>query len=81
MGVRDLFVVEWCPELGGLHFETVGTMLEKNQLAFTKGEAPGYVPLQIVHNSRDAMEAVREAKAFVRRKRKEAEDGNQDKRG
>lgn len=75
----EKWVVLWSPSLGGLYYETVQTMLEKNQLAFRKGIDPGYVVIQIVNNSREASEAVREAKAFKgQRKKEEAEHGNQD---
>jgi hypothetical protein len=67
--VFEKWVVLWSPSLGGLHYETVQTMLEKNQLAFTKGIDPGYVVIQIVNNSREASEAVREAKAWKRERR------------
>lgn len=65
----EKWVVLWSPSLGGLHYETVQTMLEKNQLAFTKGIDPGYVVIQIVNNSREASEAVREAKSWKRERR------------
>jgi hypothetical protein len=67
--VFEKWVVLWSPSLGGLHYETVQTMVEKNQLAFTKGIDPGYVVIQIVNNSREASEAVREAKAWKRERR------------
>lgn len=70
MSVSEKWAVQWCPSLGGLHYETVGTMLEKNELAFTKGVDPGYVTIAIVGNSRDAAEAVREAKAWKRKQRR-----------
>ncbi len=74
MNISEKWAVLWCPKLGGLHYETIGSMVEKNQLAFSRGEDPGYVVIQVVGNSRDAMEAVREAKAFKRKLWKESHE-------